>query len=101
MMPSMKLVVRHVSILCFATLGFAGCIAEPGEPESNESLEELTSECSKSAYNCKLPAKHIDRNRIYNYDTKSYDWPIAAGTPLLDGLGNERGIVAGSSVRIN
>jgi hypothetical protein len=83
-------------------VGFTGCALDSEtEPDSDMNPEELTSECSQSAYNCKLPAATKDRNRIFNYATQSYDWPIAKGSKLLDGLGNERGTVAGSSVRIN
>ncbi len=100
-MNTWKLLSR-ASLLGVMSIGFAGCIGEiGGEPDSMDSTEELTSECSQSVYNCKLPAKTIDRNRIYNYATKSYDWPIAAGAHLRDGLGASRGTVAGSSVRIN
>ncbi len=70
--------------------------------------------CDRSPYNCKLPDDpnfkqpdgDEDRNRIFNPATQSYQWPIAPGTPLLDGLANARGKVvgtggAGPSVKIN
>jgi hypothetical protein len=85
--------------------GLPACTAEVNDPEpvsedlGSDSAE--VKECDRSPYNCKLPAAHKDRNRIFNYATNSYDWPIAPGTALLDGLGNVRGKVKGSSVRIN
>ncbi|MFZ5788095.1 MAG: hypothetical protein ACOY3Y_16780 [Acidobacteriota bacterium] len=58
-------------------------------------------ECDQSKYNCKLPAAPKDRNRIFNDATGSYDWPIAAGAHLRDGLGNVRGVVVDAAVKIN
>jgi len=95
-----KLSLLALSSLTLSLSG--GCIAELGSTDDvPASQEALVSECALSAYNCKLPAAKVDRNRIYNYATQSYEWPIAAGTPLLDGLGNARGNVAEKSVRIN
>lgn len=101
----------HIALcLLIAAAAAPGCLA--GELSGGEDLDaldesgELTpfsspSECDRSSYNCKLPAAVIDRNRIYNYATGSYSWPIAAGAHLRDGLGNVRGVVAASAVQIN
>jgi hypothetical protein len=102
MMSRQRSLKGAMGMFALAFVGFAGCALDSdGEPDSDFNPEALTSECSQSAYNCKLPAAKKDRNRIFNYATQSYDWPIAKGSKLLDGLGAERGTVAGSSVRIN
>lgn len=87
----------------FAGASLCGCTvaADDGGDDSAAVDDAVLAECDRSPYNCKLPAAHKDRNRIFNYATNSYDWPISANTALLDGLGNERGHVAESSVRIN
>ena len=82
-----------------------GCLAGELSGPDEEPLDELetfaTKTCDRSKYNCKLPAAPIDRNRIFNHATGSYDWPIASGAHLRDGLGNVRGVVASQAVKIN
>jgi len=98
--------LRLVALLS-ASLGlggvFGGCAAPPDESEEGGLSDDGVGadECDRSTYNCKLPAAKIDRNRIYNYANDSYDWPIAGGTELLNGLGDARGHVKDPAVKIN
>jgi hypothetical protein len=108
---SMKLALSTVARIAGAGLAcavllaggaLAGCSVSTADgSDESSAADALGGECDRSKYNCKLPAEPKDRNRIFNYATNSYDWPIAKGTPMLDGLGNGRGNVNESSVRVN
>lgn len=95
--------VTGLTVLLSGT-SLGGCLADiSGEEDEVEERSTFSSsqDCDGSSYNCKLPVPPVDRNRIYNHATQSYDWPIAAGAHLRDGLGNIRGVVTEADVRIN
>jgi hypothetical protein len=87
-------------VLALAALGCGAGAADELENVDDQGFAS-SGECDRSPYNCKLPASPKDRNRIFNYATNSYEWSIASGTPLLDGVGRARGTVQPSFVLIN
>ncbi len=104
---ALLLTSRALRLGPLAALAAAGCFLAacgPADELNGEGASQATAlsgECSQSEYNCALPASPHDRNRIFNYATNSYDWPIANGAHLRDGLGNIRGVVVDSAVKIN
>lgn len=92
--------------LAFAiALSLTGCVAEVADEEGGSVADSLSADdCYPrgNPYNCKPPAATADRPRIRNPDNGwSEEWPIRAGSPLMDGLGHVRGNVSASSVKIN
>lgn len=83
-----------------------GCAVEMASPDDVAALESAVraSDCYPhgNRYNCRPPAEgRAGSPRVYNPYTRSERWPVASGTPLMDGHGNVRGRVAGADVKIN
>jgi hypothetical protein len=53
-------------------------------------------------FNCVLPNPEAsERNRITNPANGTKNWPIAAGTDIVDGIGGKRGTVTAPTIQIN
>ena len=99
----LRTIVRAlVAVALTAAFACSGDIV--GSPPDDEaSLQLGGSHCipEHNPYNCRPPAPAGDAPRIKNPATGNLNWPLAAGTALLDGRGGTRGVVADSAVKIN